>query len=268
LDSLLSAKKNKKTPQCDSAGLATLCYSARNLLDFHRELGVEVYPAVSGMENIFIQKGVTSAPPKNEPATSSGKNNRPSREEIAQQLENIENTIATCSRCSAVPHSVVPGQGSSSSRLFVVGDWYEGGEVQKGLIWGREEDNLFWKMMEAIGLDRQSVYVSNCVKCLQKEKVSLPEEATEQCFSYLEQELLAIQPTVICTMGEVAAWLLLKKKAPLFRLRGRFHRYRYPHGTEAKVMPTYHPRFLLQHQEMKRATWMDLQSVQKVLPVK
>ena len=266
----MSAKKNKKIPPCDPAGLATLCHAARNLLAFHAELGLDHYPATPGLEKLFVQDKPasfqpTSAPAKKKPTHQAEQSTKLSREDIARQLETISNKLSSCTICNPVPHDVILGQGNPVPRLFVLGDWQEGSEVQKGLLWGQEEDNLFWKMMEAIGLDKESVYVTNCLKCLQKVDTSVHLGRVQDCYSYLEQELLAIQPSLICTMGEAATWLLLKKKAPLFKLRGRFHHYRYPHGSEAKVMPTYHPRFLLQHQEMKRATWMDLQAVQKKL---
>jgi DNA polymerase len=66
-------------------------------------------------------------------------------------------------------------------------------------------------------------------------------------------------------MGDTVTRALLKTKVPLVRLRGRFHSYRYPQGDMAKIMPTFHPRLLLQHPEMKQATWKDLQAVQRML---
>ena len=135
------------------------------------------------------------------------------------------------------------------------------------MLWGSEEDTLFWKMMAAIGLDPDSVYVSNCVKCCQPAALPPDSEAEQHCFSFLEQELLAIQPSLICAMGDMATRLLLRSQTPLIRLRGRFHPYRYPDGSRGLVMPTFHPRFLLEHEEMKRATWEDLQTIQRRLDV-
>ena len=117
--------------------------------------------------------------------------------------------------------------------------------------------------MAAIGLDRESVFVTNCIKCSLEETRQVDQESGRRCFPFLERELALLQPEVICTLGELATSLVLKNSTPLVRMRGRFHQYRYPHGSKARVMPTFHPRFLLQHPEMKRAAWMDLQAVQR-----
>lgn len=207
------------------------------------------------------------------------KNDRPTpqltEEATVRQLKIIAEELADCQCCpsgskviagrTAIP--AMPGQGSSRPRLLVVGDCCIGADPQQGVIWGREEDEMFWKMMAAIGLDRGSVYVTNAVKCPQKDLVQpgAAVELEQSCFSFLEKELLAIRPQLICAMGDIATRALLKSKTPLVRLRGRFHPYRYPHGEKAGVMPTFHPRFLLRHPEMKRATWEDLQAVQRKL---
>lgn len=261
----------KNMPLAQLNDLAEVARETRKLLGLHLELGLTHYPNREKLAHVFV----TEPPPASAgaPVTvargkvqKAGAVSGVSRESSAKQLEKITQHLISCTRCDAASGAVISGQGSPAPRLFVVGDGYEGGGDESGLLWGMEEDALFWKMMAAIGLDRESVYVTNCIKCPRKKPDVSPAGPGHACFSYLEQELLAIQPEVICVLGEVAAGLLLKKSAPLVRLRGRFHRYRYPHGGEAKIMATYHPRFLLQHPEMKPAVWLDLQAVQRKLP--
>jgi DNA polymerase len=148
-------------------------------------------------------------------------------------------------------------------RLFVVGDCFRGHSNKKDILWSPEEDELFWKMMAAIGLDQNSVFVTNCIKCSLGETRQVELESGSRCFPFLERELALLQPELICTLGELATSLILKNSTPLVRMRGHFHQYRYPQGGRARVMPTFHPRFLLRHPEMKRAAWMDLQAVQR-----
>ena len=274
----MSAKKKKISrqnntaagKQVDPAALAQLAYQTRNLLAFHLELGIDGYPATPELRQ-FLVKEQPAATGSVVPVSRKTANKKVapaakiSRESTARQLETISRQLTGCRNCESVSGPALPGQGSTAPRLFVVGDYLNGTNADRGMIWGAEEDELFWKMMAAIGLDQESVYVTNCIKCGQ-DKASRPDATLGQhCFPFLEQELAAIQPELICSMGEIATALLLSSRVPLVRLRGRFHQYRYPQGSVARVMPTFHPRFLLQHPEMKRATWMDLQAVQRQL---
>ena len=267
------------TKPVDPAVLAQLAHQTRDLLAFHLKIGLGSYPATPELRKFLVRE----QPAVTRPANISGQPSRyerpvarkPARptpavpkvsaESAARDLKIIGQELVDCTVCPSATGVKIPWQGSPAPRLFVVGDCGVN-STEKGLIWGVEEDDLFWKMMNAIGLDRQTVYVSNCVKCSRADPVSHDDESVLRCFGYLERELLAIQPALICAMGEVATRLLLKNQNPLVRLRGRFHQYRYPQGNRARVMPTFHPRFLLEHEEMKRATWMDLQALQRLLP--
>ena len=256
------------SPRIDPEVLAWITLETRKLLAFHDELGLSHYPEKSGLARLFIRKKPVQATPAVSDKKSVNKTVKPgaSGKSTSDQLKIIGKNVAECTRCASVARAKVQGQGGAASGLFVVGDWCNAEALGEDLLWETEVDELFWKMMAAIGLDTESVYVTNCVKCRDKNIDSLSVDRHRACFSHLEQELLAMQPEIICIFGEVAAGLLLKKKAPINRLRGRFHQYRYPHGGKAKVMVTYHPRFLLQHPEMKQAAWADLQAVQKNLP--
>jgi DNA polymerase len=302
----LSVKKNKiaaadsseikKT--VDPGSLALLTLQARNLLAFHDQIGLSCYPATTSLR-LFAAR--TRPVPKKvkvtrttrqqtvptrgqrpasaastSPAVSRPARNRPpaSRQPVSLKtatasLETIAGTVADCHHCPDVSGRPprLPALANSLPRLFVAADCFIGSDAANGMLWGSGEDTLFWKMMAAIGLNPDSVYVSNCVKCCQPAALPPGSDTEQHCFSFLEQELLAIQPSLICAMGEMATRLLLRSQTPLVRLRGRFHPYRYPDGSRGLVMPTFHPRFLLEHEEMKRATWEDLQAIQHRLAV-
>ncbi|MCW5203430.1 uracil-DNA glycosylase [Desulfobulbus sp. US4] len=188
---------------------------------------------------------------------------------VQQQLKALNQELAHCRCCTqstdAVNSSVILGQGSPTPLLLVVGDCFIGTPSEQGQVWGKEEGAMLWRMMQAIGLDQSSVYVTNAIKCPQPEPVQPGSLMEQACFSHLEKEIQIIRPRVICAMGDTVTRALLKTKAPLARLRGSFRPYRSPQGDMAKVMPTFHPRLLLQHPEMKQATWKDLQAVQRML---
>ncbi|MCI5222529.1 MAG: hypothetical protein D3924_07635 [Candidatus Electrothrix sp. AR4] len=277
----------------DLAALALVSRQARDLLAFHLQLGLSGYPATpelravlrNAQQPVSLTKGpqVRSADNRHDQYVkqkhakpvpgirqtahrANGPVPKLTKEAKARQVEMLAKELAACRYCpTAADQTALPGQGSPTARLVVVGDCFIGADSRHGMIWGREEDAMLWRMMEAIGLEQDAVYVTNTLKCPQKDLPQPGTEAEQVCFSYLEKELLAIQPQVICAMGDTATRALLKSKAPLVRLRGRFHLYRYPHGARARVMPTLHPRFLLRHPEMKRAVWEDLQAVQRLL---
>jgi DNA polymerase len=125
---------------------------------------------------------------------------------------------------------------------------------------------MLWRMMAAINVRQEEVYVTNAVKCSQQDELKPGSGAEHRCLPWLEQELRTIQPKVICAMGDVAANALLGrvKAEPLHRLRAKFYPCAWP-DIMASVMPTYHPRLLLLQPWMKKAAWKDLQAVQKKL---
>jgi len=105
------------------------------------------------------------------------------------------------------------------------------------------------------------VYICNIVKCRPPgNRNPLPDEI-QACIPFLERQLAAINPDFICTLGSVAAQALLDATEPISRLRGRFHRW---HGI--KVVPTYHPAYLLRNPEKKRETWEDMKMLMGVYP--
>jgi DNA polymerase len=298
----LSAQKKKE--QIDPGSLALLSTQVRNFLAFHQEMGLVSYPAFQKLRQVFTQVKKSQLPPSaneqsrrgqqlaNIPCPDKPQNPRssppyhpveykkeekqrrehpkasarPGAETVEQQLRLFNQELAQCRCCAShTEPKIISGQGSPAPCLLVVGDCFIGTAWEQGLLWGKEEDAMLWRMMQAIGLEQKSVYVTNAIKCPQPVPVQ-PGSAQEQaCFSQLERELQIIAPQLICVMGDIACQALLKTKAPLARLRGRFRDYAFSQGQIAKVMPTFHPRLLVQHPEMKQATWKDLQAVQRAL---
>lgn len=276
----------------DPAALALLTGQVRNLLAFYREIGLAVYPAMPKLRQFLTRaqtrgqqerggaslhgpalqqsRGFAKPVPSQGVSGQGRKDARPiqaTAETVRQELQAFHQEIAQCRQCSSETAArPISGQGSPTPRLLVLGDCFLGTSPAKGLLWGEEEDAMLRRMMTAIGLEQDAFYVTNAVKCPQPKPVQPGSPTEHACFARLEQELLILRPQLICTMGDTATRALLKTKAPLVRLRGHFHTYRYPQGQgTAKLMPTFHPRLLLQYPEMKQAVWQDLQAVQRVL---
>jgi DNA polymerase len=119
---------------------------------------------------------------------------------------------------------------------------------------------LLTRIIEAIGMKRQDVYITNVIKCRPPNNRNPEEDEIAHCEPYLSRQIALVQPRLIVALGTFAAQTLLKTKLPISQLRGRFHTYQ-----GVKLMPTFHPAFLLRNPERKRAVWEDMQMVQREL---
>ncbi len=119
---------------------------------------------------------------------------------------------------------------------------------------------LLTKMIEAMGFRREDVYIANVVKCRPPGNRNPEPDEIEACEPFLRAQLAAIQPKVIVALGKFAAHTLLRETTPISKLRGRWREY-----AGVKLMPTFHPAYLLRSPEEKKKAWEDLQLVMKEL---
>ena len=235
----------------------------RDTLQFHNEMGIAEYPDSKDIQRFFDITGKTE---RHAPVAQPVK--RGEIREPSVNIESLEDDIKACTLCQLSDNSSgrVIGKGKIGSRLMIVGDYsYQSGSFSSDILFGGEEDEMLWKMMTAIGMVPEMVYVTNCLKCCPVDPGTIDGKCEERCFSFLSWEIGAVAPQMIIAMGDVAARVITGQKDPLVRLRGRFGMYRYPSGQDVPVMPTFHPRFLLEQQDMKKATWNDLQAVKRRL---
>lgn len=229
-----------------------LLKQTRDLLAFHRELGLDTLPGSAGLAGFLAEPG--SAP---------GRRGNPSSPcptgpaAPAVSLTTIKQETAACRRCPCGGEADrVPGSGGPESGLVVVADPAPAGFPAAPFAGPAGE--LLAKMLAAIGLAREQVYVTPLLKCALR-RTPAPEELA-RCLALLEREVAAAAPKVMCAMGPLAAAALVGSREPIFGLRGRFHRFR-----SLPLMVTFHPAYLLKNPEMKKATWLDLQAIQKEL---
>jgi DNA polymerase len=133
-------------------------------------------------------------------------------------------------------------------------------EDLKGEPFVGEAGQLLTRIVGAMGLTRNDVYICNVLKCRPPGNRDPEAAEIEQCQPFLLRQVQAIKPGVIVALGTFSAHVLLGTKAPISRLRGRFHDY---HGIP--LMPTFHPAFLLRNPAMKREVWEDMQQVMRLL---
>lgn len=184
----------------------------------------------------------------------------------AKDLPAVKAALGDCQRCglSEGRRNIVFGSGASSARLVFVGEGPGQDEDLHGEPFVGAAGELLTKIITAMGLTREAVYICNVVKCRPpKSRLPRPEEI-KVCLPVLKAQLSAIKPAVICTLGACASQALLETDAPISKLRGRFHACGESFGG-CQVMPTFHPAHLLRHPEAKRAVWDDMQQIMKVL---
>lgn len=179
-----------------------------------------------------------------------------------ESLEAIAQTVRGCTRCPlyATATHAVPGEGDQNADLVCVGEAPGANEDATGRPFVGEAGKLLTKILEAINLSREEVFICNVLKHRPPgNRNPLPGEV-EACSPYLVRQLELIQPKVIVAFGTFAAQTLLNTKSSLSQLRGFVHRY---YGTPLIV--TYHPAALLRNPAWKRPTWNDVQLARRVL---
>ena len=188
----------------------------------------------------------------------------PSRENTSS-LEAIREDMGDCQRCplGAVRKNLVFGVGNPHAALVFVGEAPGADEDSEGIPFVGRAGQLLTKIIEAMGLTRQDVYICNILKCRPPGNRNPEGPEIAACEPFLIRQLQAIAPRAICALGAFAAQTLLKSDIPISTLRGKFHTY-----AGIKVMPTYHPAYLLRNPSAKKLVWEDVQMVMDELGIK
>ncbi len=189
-----------------------------------------------------------------------GGRNRPVRKQSG--LEEVRAELGDCRRCPLhrTRHRLVFGEGNPEAELVFVGEAPGADEDAQGRPFVGRAGQLLTKIIGAMGLKREEVYICNILKCRPPGNRNPQPEEIAACEPFLIRQLEAIRPRVICALGTFAAHTLLKSEAPISVLRGRFHSYQ-----GIPLMPTYHPAYLLRNPGAKKQVWEDVQMIMKTL---
>ena len=173
-------------------------------------------------------------------------------------LNVIRENLGECTRCRLHQkrNKIVYGAGNPRAQLVFVGEAPGHDEDIQGLPFVGRAGKLLTQMIEAMGLQREDVYICNVVKCRPPENRKPEDDEVETCSPYLYRQLDVIAPKAIVCLGAVAAQTLLKTKDPISRFRGTWSDFR-----NTKLMATYHPAYLLRNPSAKSEVWKDLQKV-------
>ena len=180
----------------------------------------------------------------------------------SQNLATLREDLGECHRCrlSKKRQKIVFGEGNETAHLVFVGEAPGFEEDFQGRPFVGKAGQLLTRIIAAIGMTRDEVYITNVVKCHPPQnRVPGPDEIA-CCYPFLAKQLRIIRPQVICALGNAAARTLLDTDAGITTVRGTFHSWE-----GIKVMPTFHPAYLLRNPERKREAWRDMRTIQKEL---
>lgn len=196
------------------------------------------------------------------PATRSSRKN--------ETLDDIRNDLDDCKRCPL--HSgrktIVFGEGNPKAKLLFIGEGPGRDEDIQGRPFVGRAGQLLNKIIAAMGLKREEVYIANVVKCRPPENREPKPDEVAACTSFLDRQIEVIKPKVICALGMSSARHILQKDVPISVLRGRFQEYRgmgVSTRSPIQVMVTYHPAYLLRNPAAKKQVWEDMQKIMAVL---
>jgi len=180
-----------------------------------------------------------------------------------EALVAIREDIGDCTRCKL--HTlgrtqVVFGVGNPEADLMFVGEAPGADEDEQGIPFIGRAGQLLTKIIEAIDLKRDDVYIANIIKCRPPQNRNPEPDEVASCEPFLFRQIDVIKPKVIVALGKYAAQTLLRVDTPISRLRGRVFDYR-----GAQLIPTFHPAYLLRNPSSKREVWEDMKLVKRLL---
>lgn len=179
-------------------------------------------------------------------------------------LARLKEAALECTQCGLCRsrRNVVFGEGALDAELMFIGEAPGIQEDIQGKPFVGKAGALLSKIIEAIKLKREDVYIANCLKCRPPQNRNpLPSEIIA-CREFFLKQIEIIGPKVICCLGKFAAQTILMSEEPISKLRGRFCEL-----GDAKVMPTFHPAYLLRNPQDKRMVWEDMKKIRDYLKV-
>jgi DNA polymerase len=232
-------------------------------LTFAQELGV------SGVsrDRVWRERGIEKGSPEPSPTAAVNQEDEtppaPLFVTSAEALVAVRADIGDCTRCKLHRQGrkqIVFGVGNPDADLMFVGEAPGADEDIQGIPFVGRAGQLLTKIIEAIGLKRDDVYIANVIKCRPPQNRNPEPDEVDTCEPFLFRQIDIIKPKVIVALGTFAARTLLRTLDPISRLRGRVYEYR-----GAKLIPTFHPAYLLRNPSSKRDVWEDMKLARKLL---
>jgi len=184
------------------------------------------------------------------------------REERARELAQVATEIASCTRCKLCErrNKTVPGEGAIDPPILFIGEGPGADEDASGRPFVGRAGQLLDKMIGAIKFQRGEVFIANIVKCRPPENRTPEADEVAACMPFLERQIAALQPKLICTLGLPATRTLIPEVRAISAVRGRQLVWR-----GLPLVPTFHPAYLLRNPEAKHEAWADLKLVARLV---
>ena len=179
-----------------------------------------------------------------------------------KRLDELRKIVLSCKKCKLYKTrtNLVFGEGNPDADLMFVGEAPGRDEDIQGRPFVGRAGKLLSRIINAMNLKRSDIYIANILKDRPPNNRNPEEEEIRACTGYLIEQIEIIEPKVICALGSFAAKELLKKDEPISKLRGKFYNYK-----NIKLMPTYHPAYLLRNPHGKKLVWEDMKEIMKEL---
>jgi DNA polymerase len=176
----------------------------------------------------------------------------------APTLEEIRRELGDCKRCKLhrTRSTIVFGEGNKKAKLMFIGEGPGYDEDVQGRPFVGKAGQLLTKIIQSIHLEREEVYITNIIKCRPPQNRNPEPDEIQSCHPFLQKQIQSIQPMMICALGTFAAQTLLSTDAKITSLRGKVFEL-----GGIKVLPTYHPAYLLRNPERKREVWEDMKQI-------
>jgi len=234
-------------------------------IEYQRRLGVSGYPIAARAKPAAPAAPAASRPARPvaaEPAHTASLFTEPGVAR-ARSLDDLRAAIGDCQRCKLAPHrtNLVFGVGNPRARLVFVGEGPGADEDAQGEPFvGRAGQLLTEIITKGMRLRREDVYIANVIKCRPPGNRNPEPDEVAACEPFLLRQLDLIGPEVVVALGKFAAQTLLRTKTPITQMRGRWFDFR-----GIRLMPTFHPAYLLRNPADKRLVWQDIQQVMQLL---
>jgi DNA polymerase len=213
----------------------------KSYLFYLRDMGIEALPAREGQSDM-------------------GSHHSPPLRFTAPTLDEIRKELGNCTRCKLhrSRRTIVFGEGNGKAKLMLIGEGPGFDEDLQGRPFVGKAGQLLTQILHSIHLQREEVYITNIIKCRPPQNRNPEPDEIESCNPFLMKQIRAIQPKIICALGTFSAQTLLNTDVKITALRGKVHDM-----AGIKVLPTYHPAYLLRNPERKREVWEDMKQISK-----
>ena len=233
----------------------------KSYLDYLKGLGITELPLLGDEDDkVYSSEASGSAGAIHESPPSYGPPDISHSE--AQHLEAIRSELGDCRRCKlhGTRRTIVFGEGNEKARLMLIGEGPGNDEDVQGRPFVGKAGQLLTKILQAIEIEREEVYIANIIKCRPPQNRNPEPDEIENCYPFLLKQIEAIRPRIICALGTFSAQTLLKTDVKITALRGKVYDF-----SGIQLFPTYHPAYLLRNPEKKREVWEDMKQIAKAL---